>query len=303
MSAPRTKRQFAGASSDVAQRQITSFFTSTANTATSPSIHINHNTSPAPSPKQNPSNLPKLPTSVQANLLSVGMRVRKSVPEGYKTGNYNAFALLDENDTSPPTKVIGEGQRSRANAFSSPRELLPFCGIHKVGGLDTQPEHHDHTPSTPGMYMGSSTTPTSAYQPTSSFDGANIYGATPELTTSQESVESNSSSIAPGPAIAGPQARKRYFVEEEEEENPKQLNLWRHNHDVGISSRSLAPAGRDNNGRVMAVPRKGKWRGKASGASAEMSSAGQENVMVIDGDFEEADFLDRGVWDVDMNDA
>ncbi len=73
MSAPRIKRPYAGAASDPAQRQITSFFrkTSTDAAAADP---------PAFSAAA-------LPASVQSNLLTVGMRVRKSVPEGYKTAS------------------------------------------------------------------------------------------------------------------------------------------------------------------------------------------------------------------------
>ncbi|KAI0534145.1 ribonucleotide reductase inhibitor-domain-containing protein [Xylaria digitata] len=271
MSAPRTKRQFAGAASDPSQRQITSFFTSS-----SPNGNYITQASPLTPIPQPPDIAPNLPASVQANLLSVGMRIRKSVPEGYKTASSNAFALWDENDADPATAVMGEGQRSRANAFSSPRELLPFCGIHKVGGLHTQSE--DHRPIS-HMRAGVSVTP--AYH--------NITGTSvddvPGLTSSQESVGSNASSITP------PRTRKRFFVEDEEEEASGQLNIWRFNPDIY----SLAPVGCNNNGRAMAVPRKGRLRAKFSGATTAIPSAGQENLMVIDSDFEEAEFLDRGL--------
>ena len=221
------------------------------------------------------------------------MRIRKSVPEGYKTGsNYNAFALWDENDADPVTTAInmGEGQRSRANAFSSPRELLPFCGIHKVGGLDTQSEaHHRPIPS-----IRTDVPTTLAYQP--SFSTEMSEDEMPGLTSSQESVESNASSD-----MGSSRARKRYFVEDEEE-MPGQLNLWRYNNTNDLHS--LTPVG-CNNGRAMAVPRKGRLRAKFSGTATAMpGGAGQENLMVIDSDFEEAEFLeDRGTWEVMMNDA
>ncbi|KAK5636432.1 hypothetical protein RRF57_012144 [Xylaria bambusicola] len=283
MSAPRTKRQFAGAASDPAQRQITSFF-HTATSAPPNSNSINQISSPA---TQGPENASNIPATVQANLLSVGMRIRKSVPEGYKTGSYNAFALWDESDADPITVTMGEGQRSRANAFSSPRELLPFCGIHKVGGLDTQPEVQHPIPSIPSMRAEVPTT--TVYQP--SFSTEMSDDEVPGLTSSQESVGSNTSDSA----LSGVRTRKRFFVEDEEE-TPGQLNLWQYNHDIC----SLTPVG-CNNGRVMAVPRKGRLRAKFSGTATAMPGGGQENV--IDSDFEDAEFLDRGTWEVNMSDA
>ncbi|KAJ8128461.1 hypothetical protein O1611_g5171 [Lasiodiplodia mahajangana] len=285
MSAPRTKRQFAGAASDPAQRQITSFFTNTTSSSSPNNSRINQPQTPAfPSTTQQPDITPNLPTSVQANLLSVGMRVRKSVPEGYKTGNYNAFALWDENENSNGVEIMGEGQRSRANAFSSPRELLPFCGIHKVGGLDTQPDDRRPTASMPNIYAGAS-----VYQPSLDDD-------MPGLTSSQESIESNASNASLSPGVSRTRTKKRFFVEDEEDEIAGQLNLWRYNYDTNLG---LAP---NNNGRAMAVPSKGRLRAKLSGATMVMAGAGQEN-MAVDTDFEEAEFLDRGIWEVNMSDA
>ncbi|KAI0521017.1 ribonucleotide reductase inhibitor-domain-containing protein [Xylaria bambusicola] len=286
MSTPRTKRQFAGAASDPAQRHITSFF-HTASSASTNSNSVNQTSSSATT--QRPDNASNLPATVQANLLSVGMRIRKSVPEGYKTGSYNAFALWDETDADSITVTMGEGQRSRANAFSSPRELLPFCGIHRVGGLDSQPEAQRSTPSIPNMRAEVPTIV--AYQPNFSTEMSD--DEVPGLTSSQESVGSNTSDSA----LSGARTRKRFFVEDEEE-TPGQLNLWRHNHDIC----SLTPVG-CNNGRVMAVPRKGRLRAKFSGTASAMPGVGQENVMVVDSDFEEAGFLDRGTWEVNMSDA
>ncbi|KAI1130024.1 ribonucleotide reductase inhibitor-domain-containing protein [Nemania abortiva] len=294
MSAPRTKRQFAGAASDPAQRQITSFFSSPNSSSSSNSIN---QVSPLPSSTtQRLDSTPNLPASVQANLLSVGMRIRKSVPEGYKTGDYNAFALWDENDASSPAEIMGEGQRSRANAFSSPRELLPFCGIHKIGGLDTQRENHRPIPSMPSIHAGASITP--VYQPSYGVSRSDIDDDMPGLTSSQETVESNASSITSPSGLSRGRTKKRFF-EDEEEEIPGQLNIWRHNYDTTFSPRSLTP---NNNGRAMAMPSKGRLRAKLSGAAMVLSGTGQEN-MAVDTDFEEAEFLDRGIWEVDMSDA
>ncbi|KAI1273708.1 ribonucleotide reductase inhibitor-domain-containing protein [Xylaria sp. FL0933] len=310
MSAPRTKRQFAGAASDPAQRQITSFFTTSSSSPTNSHLISPLSSSPSITTHHRPESIPNLPATVQSNLLSVGMRIRKSVPEGYKTGGtYNAFALWDENDADadPVTTaaIMGEGQRSRANAFSSPRELLPFCGIHKVGGLDTQAEEYRPIPiptPIPNFRTGVSATPLLYQQGFSDND----IGDVPGLTSSQESVDSTASDIAYSPSAS--RTRKRFFVEDEEDESSAQLNLWRFNSD--FCNNSLTPVG-CNNGRAMAVPRKGRLRAKFSGAggggggavATAMPGAGQENVMVVDSDFEEAEFLDQGSWEVNMSDA
>ncbi|KAI0385139.1 ribonucleotide reductase inhibitor-domain-containing protein [Hypomontagnella monticulosa] len=305
MSAPRPKRQFAGAASDPAQRQITSFFTSSASPSSSA---INYNNSRAHQTSAPIS--PQLPASVQANLLSVGMRVRKSVPEGYKTGNYSAFALWDENSTSTTRNnnpsssaaTMGEG-RSRANAISTPRELLPFCGLHKVGGLATQPET-----SAPSF-------PPASFQPLLSVNGMPLDDNmtddddVPGLTSSQETVESTDS----GAAYSPPKTRKRSYTEDEEElpSTPGRLSLnvgfdvWRDGFDGEVSPRSVAPVGWGaGNGRVMATPRRARLRG---GKVAPGRALGQENVMVVEGsdggDFGEADFLVSHGWEVEMSDA
>jgi hypothetical protein len=166
MSTPRAKRQFAGASADPSQRQITSFFS-----ARTPAESM---AAEAEKPLQ-----PVLPSTVQANLLSVGMRVRKSVPEGYKTVGTSAFKLWTDN--APPVNTTKTTARVPIKGAS--RELLPFCGINRVGGLDTQPdfEREDDVPD---------------------------IDAIPELTMSQESNESVGSYDG---------SRKRIFDEEEDE--------------------------------------------------------------------------------------
>ncbi|KAI1765721.1 ribonucleotide reductase inhibitor-domain-containing protein [Hypoxylon sp. FL1150] len=318
MSAPRTKRQFAGAASDPAQRQITSFFSATSvasSSLSSPSAVYPDPTSRASDIRNNP---PLLPDSVQSNLISVGMRVRKSVPEGYKTGTYSAFALWDETNhfnsnsnvtTAVSATTMGEG-RSRANAISTPRELLPFCGIHKVGGLGTQPE----TPSANANMAA-------AYQPLLSVNGLPLdddamNDDVPGLTSSQETVDSTGSA----PPYTPLKTRKRSYTEDENEAQvpatPDRLSLnvnaWRNfnsttfDFDGEVSPRSMAPAGwTPDNGRIMAVPRKGRLRGSKLAAGLNGAhTLDQENVMVMgsDGDFGEADFLENS-RDWEMRDA
>lgn len=249
------------------------------------------------------------------------MRVRKSVPEGYKTGSYSAFALWDETDSAlhAASATMGEG-RSRANAISTPRELLPFCGIHKVGGLGTQPPP-----------LSSSTAP---YQPLLSVNGLPLNDDdddddamddddVPGLTSSQDTVDSTP-----------PNTRKRSHADDDDDEQapatPDRLRLhtgaWRRNNnafdfDGEVSPRSLAPAGwsrsrspGNGNGRAMAVPRKARARGGKlhvpTGFGGGARAPDQENVRVFEAngdDFGEASFLDRkwgaGDWEVEMSDA
>ncbi|KAH7362252.1 ribonucleotide reductase inhibitor [Plectosphaerella cucumerina] len=248
MSHPRTKRQFAGAASDPTQRQITSFF--------SPS-----SLSPLPS-SQNDVEKPVLPDTVQTNLLSVGMRVRKSVPEGYKTGTpYSGFKLWSDADTSLPMCKAPSGPR---------RELLPFCGIHSIGGLSSQPSREED--DLPSLFVEDE-------------DGVPGLDDVPGLTSSQETVDSNP------PSVTGSQTgrRKRFFDDAEEDDGTLAPRQWSDRStwmEGDVSPRSLTPVGWSNS-RTIAVPRK-QGRRKA-GVAVVGSSYEQENTTA--NDFGEADFL------------
>ncbi|RDA95321.1 hypothetical protein CP533_3465 [Ophiocordyceps camponoti-saundersi (nom. inval.)] len=123
MPASRAKRPFAGAAADASQRQITSFFTAAADVSTQSSSLA----------------AVRLPASVQADLLSVGMRVRKSVPEGYKTASSSFKLWSDDGDGAGLASSTHTHTVPNANAnANSRRELLPFCGINRVGGLAFQ---------------------------------------------------------------------------------------------------------------------------------------------------------------------
>ncbi|KAK8104140.1 ribonucleotide reductase inhibitor [Apiospora kogelbergensis] len=283
MSVPRTKRQFAGASSDPSQRQITSFFNSSGVVSSTPSAL----TTPGAS---TPRAATAASSTDQANLLSVGMRVRKAVPEGYKTGTYSAFSLWDDAGNEMTGTGAGDTGRSRANAVSTPRELLPFCGINKVGGLSSQPSTE--------TFSFNATAP--VYQTTiRSVDAMDRGDEVPGLTMSQDSTSSNDSV---GSGVTGARSRKRFFVEDEDQvpEMPGRLNIVGWHDDDAISPRSVIPPGWGN-GRIMAVPRKGRNRGKLAGMSGRATAMGQENMMVVDTDFDEASFLDNA-WEVEMSD-
>ncbi|GJC84631.1 hypothetical protein ColLi_07469 [Colletotrichum liriopes] len=255
MSAPRTKRPFAGASSDPAQRQITSFFAT--------------RSGPAPAPASN-----NLPSEVQSNLLSVGMRVRKSVPEGYKTGTYSSFKLwsdIPERRTPVvrPTNAAGTpNTTARHRSAAAQRELLPFCGINKVGGLASQPAHASEDGYEEGDVPG--------------------LDEMPGLSSSQESVESVEVVEGVESTASDGRSKKRFFADDETDEP---VQMWANRTawlESEVSPRSLAPSGWAN-ARPFAVPRK----------SRRKPAAEQENLAVDD--FDEADFLVSP--DTDMSDA
>ncbi|THV53475.1 hypothetical protein BGAL_0049g00090 [Botrytis galanthina] len=245
MPARQAKRPYAGS-----QSQITSYFTPGTTSLPAP---------PPPSQYQPPT----LPNPIQSSLLSVGMRIRKSVPEGYKTGSYSAFNLFS--DTTPatksnfasappsstPTAPKYKGTRPRAGI----RELTPFCGLMKVGGMSVQGYNES------GEALED--------EDEEDYEGRIWDG-------SQESMLSNDSLGSYG----GGNGAKRRFVDEEEGEQ-----LFGQG---GDGERALMDVG----DRRIAMPRSRKSE-KGRGSDM-MRFGGDENTDV---DFEEADFLDYDLAD------
>ncbi|PGG98764.1 hypothetical protein GX51_06623 [Blastomyces parvus] len=101
------------------QVPITKYFSSDNNAEFSSygSSHFNYS-----APTHSPA--PSLPHKVQSSLLNVGMRVRKSVPEGYKTTTATKTVFHISHTDSPATTSYGE--------------LAPFCGVLKTGNLAVQ---------------------------------------------------------------------------------------------------------------------------------------------------------------------
>lgn len=124
MSAHRNKRPF--------QPSITSYFARADrfDADTSPSLARNQ-------PQHQ--GLAPVPVNVQASLLNVGMRVRKSVPEGYKTHKSLPPTVIPS--AQPLHEHKPQATFAPAPSNSRPTELLPFCGIHKTGGYDVQQPH------------------------------------------------------------------------------------------------------------------------------------------------------------------
>jgi hypothetical protein len=157
------------------QYQIHSFFQRNASTiASSGSSSPSHSISPL---------LPPLPAETQSPLLSVGMRVRKSVPEGYKTHKTMPTEAFPFPSTAPA--VVEPAPRPSYNIANS-RELAPFYGLHKIGGYSAQgslappssapPAFHtgyEGTASTPGLSMSQSSSASTPSLSSSALQTAN----------------------------------------------------------------------------------------------------------------------------------
>jgi hypothetical protein len=241
-------------------------------------------------PNTNPTR-PSLPESVQADLISVGMRIRKSVPEGYKTGGYSAFKLFsDHSAPAPPLRSIGE----RSSYRNVKRELIPLCGILKVGGFAQQELVSENS-----------------LEEDEDEEDDQLLGQTdvPDL-SSQSSTISNCSVSIPD---KGKNGNKRYFDEDEGDPDTevfqnteiwedKALELSPKSKPVG---RRWVRSGSNPDARALAVPKsKRKW----NGTQQDLAVSGNGGTpMMGQGDFTEADFLDyealTGRGDVQMDDA
>ena len=134
MTQREVKRPYAGS-----QPHITSYFPQHSQSQEAPptySISHTHNLS------IDTTHLPFLPDTIQSDLLTVGMRVRKSVPEGYKTSTeFAGFNLFNESKSLPATPTTESPRtalKTRPRANAGARELMPFCGLLKVGGMRSQ---------------------------------------------------------------------------------------------------------------------------------------------------------------------
>lgn len=91
---------------------------------------------------------PAVPEHIASDLLNVGMRVRKSIPEGYKTEPRYTI------HTRRPAMTVTKSNRDILPISYTPvmksnytrQELAPFCGLNKTGGLaqqDVSPDEDD----------------------------------------------------------------------------------------------------------------------------------------------------------------
>ena len=211
---------------------------------------------------------PTLPPTVHSSLLSVGMRIRKSVPEGYQTSIKASSALTNS------SYAHSGWDSTSAQTDGDYRGLVPYCGILKVGGHSAQAvpegEREDTLPLP--------------------FDED-------EWSLPPGSQESNTSSVLDrplGPTAVfpptSPNMRKRQREDADDE-------------DLGIESQPVSPRSRPishtrmpnlDQIRPIAMP---KTRRKSCVGFPEEGGGGlREREMVDVGDFEEAPFFRPEEW-------
>ncbi|KXL50743.1 MAG: hypothetical protein FE78DRAFT_103185 [Acidomyces sp. 'richmondensis'] len=141
---------------------------------------------------------PSLPTEMQSQLLSVGMRVRKAVPEGYKTHKTLGSDDFTFPNTAPP---ISSASTRQTHTNTNTRELMPFCGLHKIGSWAQQQN-----------------VPPSSAPATMQTDNNDCDEMVTALSMSQPTVSSSQESLSSSSLSAGICSKKRTFEEEIEED-------------------------------------------------------------------------------------
>lgn len=127
------------------QPAITGFFkTSTTTTASTSTTTTSTTTTSTTTTIDPPPPLLQLPGAVQSGLISVGMRVRRAVPEGYKSGTYAFNKHLPSVGVNPPTIQPSDPLSSPSAPVSQPSKKRP---------LDC-PDQEDQTPLVVGGNMG-----------------------------------------------------------------------------------------------------------------------------------------------------
>lgn len=190
------------------------------------------------------------------------MRVRKSVPEGYKT-----HKTLEKHEfpfpSTAPTTSIGPARTSNSGAAT--RELMPFCGLHKIGGWAAQ-----------------EIPPSSA--PAAMQTDVDEDEALPRLTMSQTTVPSTQGSFASTTSATIAPNRKRTFEEEIEDE----LDGYFDEEEVV----------EDDESDTIITPRFVRPKAVMKGSSRKAVTNSLVHQLVGD-DFDEAPFLEPDGMDVD----
>ncbi|KAI2720969.1 hypothetical protein CBS147332_4209 [Penicillium roqueforti] len=122
----------APSNSDLSKRRrfqppITTFFTSASEPVSSatPAVSHHHHYAAATFSAH-----PVVPAKVQSSLLSVGMRVRKSVADGYRTN------MSKTEEKAPLSTAVGQTPRAQPYHGSRYSELSPFSGTGKSSSHD-----------------------------------------------------------------------------------------------------------------------------------------------------------------------
>jgi len=168
--------------------------------------------------------------------------------------------------------------RPRAGA----RELTPFCGLLKVGGMSQQqwgiysPNHAGNMAQDRDSYAAEAE---EGFADGEDGEMEDEFAAPPWSSQGSVSTVSSYGEVAtPG----GTSNKRRYFEDDVEGQGE----------DGGVVFSVGMGMGNPLGERVLAVPRRKKWV-----ESAKFNRGGQENVGIVgeDVDFEEAEFLDYGL--------
>ena len=119
---------------------------------------------------------PFLPATIQTSLLNVGMRIRKAVPEGYKTSPKPPCPHSDDDGS---LRAAGSSRRS-----CNPIGLIPYCGILKTGNLEQEDHENDVPPLDYGL--GDSDFPSSQESTISETSAGGGFDALPLLVNSHK---------------------------------------------------------------------------------------------------------------------
>jgi hypothetical protein len=228
---------------------------------------------------------PSLAPTVQASLLSVGMRIRKAVPEGYKT---HKTLLVNDEENIPPTAPYGSDlSSSRDQDSGRQRGLQPFCGIHQVGGLGVQET------SWSAYEFGY------RYQP----DTADAFGSMAD-DGFPGSQESNASSVSTGSVRLPLGTGKRRYEEDADEEEFDTLEFGLMPLDQSFGGQQQQQAQQSFH-RPMASRQRSYARPRARRTNSRQLSSGngagpmQTTISFGADDFDEASFL-RPFGEIDM---
>ncbi|KAI9855787.1 MAG: hypothetical protein M1824_005860 [Vezdaea acicularis] len=240
---------------------------------------------------------PPLPAQTQASLLNVGMRVRKSVPEGYKTDPSEdfGFARMEGGEHNGPMNSDCVERRHSAPGIQM-AGLTPYCGIMKVGGLSSQSSTALSTLNQPINIFTDPTVATAQ----SSIDLSNSTSAT--LSLRQTSTSSTLSFVEPCTPPANP--HKRPYDPETAEDASYHPFVWDEANNLQPVSPRTRPVSHThmpnlNNIRPMATPktrRKDPFKNVNIWGNEENKSIRRGAIAEVD--FEDADFLSADAWEI-----
>ena len=197
------------------------------------------------------------------------MRIRKSVPEGYKT---------TPKPDSTPSQTL---PYCPLPLYSKPQELSPYCGLHKIGNLSSQPPAvATHTPPEENLELD---------LPQLLFNDEDDYDFSPA--SSQESTPEKGRNLDTSTRLAWP-LKKRIWEEEDGEEEEADVGLialMEQDHEV--TSFNTAPSFQTTHHlRTLAQP---KTRRKLFGSGTPYPKLQVEGTGK---DFDEAAFFNVEDW-------